>query len=129
MLLERASQNDPSQATVLAFSGNLGSGKTTITQSIAKVLGVVDPVKSPTFLILETYQISFNHFHKLIHIDAYRLRDVKELANLGFTELLKNNENLIVVEWAERVGPIIPKNAIQVFLKFVDEDTREITWH
>jgi len=129
MLLEHIKKSDPSQAAVIALFGNLGAGKTTLAQIIASELGVKDTVKSPTFLILETYPISFDHFHRFVHVDAYRLDSPQELANLGFADFLKDSGNLIVIEWPEKAGPFVPEKATRVSLKFIDENTREIAWH
>ncbi len=129
MLLERALKNDSSEAALLALSGNLGAGKTTLTQALARELQIKDPVKSPTFLIMESYPVNYGRFHRFIHIDAYRLEHPSELGNLGFMDLLKEGGNLIVLEWPEKVLELVPESAVRVSLTFIDEKTREIIWH
>jgi len=127
-ILERAKNIPVDGSCVISLSGNLGAGKTTLTQLMAKKLGITDHVKSPTFLIMETYPISLGRFHKFIHLDAYRLDDQKELGNLGFADFLKDQENLIVIEWPEKVPMFVPENAIRVNLSFIDKDIREFTF-
>ncbi|MFZ3020457.1 MAG: tRNA (adenosine(37)-N6)-threonylcarbamoyltransferase complex ATPase subunit type 1 TsaE [Minisyncoccia bacterium] len=113
---------------VITLSGNLGSGKTTLTQFIAKELGINEHVKSPTFLIMETYPISFGRFHRLIHLDAYRIERPEEVGNLGFADLLKDPSNLIILEWPEKMPQFVPENAFRVNLSFIDKDIREISF-
>ncbi len=117
-----------SSATVLALQGDLGSGKTTFSQAAGKLLGVSEEMSSPTFVIEKIYDIDFKGFKKLIHIDAYRLEKAEELLHLGWEEILKNPENLIFIEWPENVSKIIPENAVKISFKFVDEQTREISY-
>ena len=119
-------------ATIIALSGDLGAGKTTLTQQIAKELGITSNVISPTFVIMKTYELNSGrnlppaNFARLIHIDAYRLKSHTELLTLGFTELLADPQNLILIEWPEMVSEIIPENAIQIKLSHKSEEEREI---
>lgn len=115
-------------ATVVALEGNLGAGKTAFAQEVGKILGVVENMHSPTFVIEKIYTIDFRKFKRLIHIDAYRLEKESELLHLGWEELIKEPENLILIEWPENVSKIIPKNARKISFKFIDENTREINY-
>jgi len=99
-------------ATVLALNGELGAGKTTFTQGAARVLGVTDPVISPTFLIERVYDLENQKFEKFVHIDAYRFESAEELAKLGWDDIVADPRNLIIVEWAEKVVEKIPKSAL-----------------
>ena len=130
-LLNKISKIKNKNAKVLAFSGNLGAGKTTLTQEIAKHLGIKEGIISPTFVIMKFYDIGknseyFNSFKKLIHIDAYRLDSHDDLMKLGWTELVENKNNLIIVEWPERVEKCFDDNTFSVKLAHVDEETRTI---
>lgn len=116
------------KATVVALQGDLGSGKTNLTQVVGSLLGIEDNMQSPTFVIEKIYEINWNGFEKLIHIDAYRLEKEEELLHLGWEEIINEPENLIFIEWPENVKNIIPEFAKKVFLKFVDENTREIIY-
>jgi tRNA threonylcarbamoyladenosine biosynthesis protein TsaE len=117
-----------SEATVVALSGELGAGKTTFTQTIAAHLGIKETVTSPTFVIEKVYQIADGTFARLIHIDAYRLKESRELEVLGWRDLVRDPENLILIEWPERVLDLIPESAHRVTLTFIDEDTRTILY-
>ncbi len=127
-ILDQIKTKETKGAGIIALFGNLGAGKTTLTKTFAKVLGVRESVKSPTFLIMETYPINFDRFHRFIHIDTYRLDKLEELVNLGFMGLLKEKENLMIIEWPEKITDLIPE-AIRINLKYVDEKTREISWN
>jgi tRNA threonylcarbamoyladenosine biosynthesis protein TsaE len=114
-------------ATILALHGNLGAGKTAFTKSLAKALGIVEVVNSPTFVIMKMFDISNNSFKKLIHIDAYRIESDRELEVLGWRDLINDPHNLIVIEWPEKVQSLIPKSAVVINFEFVDENTRNVT--
>ncbi len=113
-------------ATVVALSGDLGAGKTTLTQSIGRMLGVKENMISPTFVIMKSYVLKNKDWKHLIHIDAYRLKDEKELKVIGWDEIASDGDNLILIEWPEIVKHAIPKNAYNVTLQHVDEKTRRI---
>ena len=101
--------------TVLALEGDLGAGKTTFTQGLARGLGVKVMVNSPTFVLLKIYKTKVKKFKKLIHLDAYRLNSGADLTAIGWQDYLRP-ENLVVVEWADRVAAVLPKNSL--ILKF-----------
>lgn len=118
------------QATVVGLFGDLGSGKTTFSQSVAKILGVAENVTSPTFVIEKIYELpTSGRFKHLIHIDCYRLESSSEMAKLGWSEIIANPENLIFVEWPEKIADILPADMIKIDFKFIDETTREISLH
>lgn len=109
-------------ATFVALQGDLGAGKTTLTQAMARVLGITENVISPTYVIIKKYPLPLvtDHsslFTNLIHIDAYRIEDPDELTRLGWQELISDPRNLIILEWPERVEKLIPANAIKVFIE------------
>ena len=119
-------------AVVLALSGDLGAGKTTFSQSVARALGIKENVISPTCVIMKSYEFSDEqkimprNFARLVHIDAYRLDSHTELLKLGWNELIADSQNLILIEWPEKVAEIIPKNAKKISLSHKTEDTRQI---
>jgi tRNA threonylcarbamoyladenosine biosynthesis protein TsaE len=105
------------EATLVALSGELGAGKTTFTQFLALALGITDAVTSPTFVLEKIYELQPSAaFRRLVHIDAYRLNDGSELTALGFSELMKDGTNLIVLEWPERVMDALPTPAASILL-------------
>lgn len=113
-------------ATVITLHGDLGAGKTTLTQEIAQELGVKENLISPTFVIMKKYEVNDKKFNHLIHIDAYRLTKSEELIKLGWKEILEDKKNLIIIEWPENVPKCIPAIAIKIEISHTDEDTREI---
>ena len=106
-------------AFVIALEGDLGGGKTTFVQGLAKGLNIKEKITSPTFVIYKKYG-NFYHF------DCYRIEKPKEILNLGFKEIIQNPKNIIAIEWADKIKRIIPKHALWVSFKFVDQSKREI---
>lgn len=130
-ILDKIIKTKNKKAKVLAFSGDLGAGKTTLTQELAKHLGIKEKIISPTFVIMKIYKINpkseyYSHFKKLIHIDAYRLDSHDELLKIGWSEIEGDKDNLIIIEWPEKVAESIPSSAFHVELTHLDEENREI---
>ncbi len=125
-IIQKATKLKNKQATVIALRGDLGSGKTTLTQEIAKILGIKDNLISPTFVIMKNYELKNKKFEKLTHIDAYRLEKDSELLKLGWSEIISKSKNLIILEWPEKVPGCVPKNTIFVDLYHKDDQTRTI---
>ena len=115
-------------ATLVTLTGELGAGKTAFVQATAKALGVVDAVTSPTFVLEKIY--TFGHpmseFKRLVHIDAYRLEREKDLGPLRFDELMRDRENLIMLEWPERVG--LDTGDVAIALRINTDSSRTITY-
>lgn len=114
-------------AFMIALEGNLGSGKTTFIQGLAAGLGIKENVLSPTFLILKQFIVNQKNYKNFYHIDAYRLKNPKELLELGFKDLVKNPENIIVIEWADRVRKILPKNISKIKFENLGKNRRKIS--
>ena len=115
------------KALAVGLFGDLGSGKTTFTQALGKCLNVKEVMTSPTFVIEKRYDLDGAYgFKKLIHIDAYRLDSGKEILNLNFQEDLNNSDNLILIEWPERVERALADDILRVNFKFISEFEREI---
>lgn len=102
---------------VIALQGELGSGKTHFAQKFGQVLGVREQITSPTFVLMNFYNIDWCGYKKLIHIDAYRLEKESELEHLGWQEIIDNPENIVLIEWPERVERLIPKDAKRIHFK------------
>jgi tRNA threonylcarbamoyladenosine biosynthesis protein TsaE len=122
--LENISPKD--KAVVVGLYGNLGAGKTAFTKAIAKNFGVEDTITSPTFVIEKIYELTNQKFKHLIHIDAYRLEKEQELVSLGWNEITGDPENIIFIEWPERVIGIIPEHIKIQFTTLPDENSRQI---
>jgi tRNA threonylcarbamoyladenosine biosynthesis protein TsaE len=101
-------------AIVVALHGDLGAGKTTFTQTLARTLGVTESVTSPTFVIMKGYATLSPEFDNLLHIDAYRIEKSEELSVLGFAQILAAARTLVVIEWAEKVVDVLPPQVINL---------------
>ena len=100
-----------SKGNVIALIGNLGTGKTTFTKGLAKALGILENVGSPTFKLVSEY-VGTNSV--LYHIDAYRLEGSKDFLNIGGEEYLTTEDGITVIEWADIIGDILDDDVIQV---------------
>lgn len=111
----------PRKALVLLI-GNLGAGKTTLAKGIAEGLGAAscDEVSSPTFTLIHEYGEG-----RLYHIDLYRLEEAREVETLGLDELF-DREAVVLIEWGERFPELLPADRIEIRLRALDDDTREI---
>ena len=108
-------------AFVISLEGELGAGKTTFTQGVAGDLGIRETIQSPTFVILKRYSLrrptsKLRRWTSLIHVDAYRLR-AKDFKVLGWKEFIKNSQNIILVEWGNKIKNILPKKTIRIIFK------------
>lgn len=112
-------------ATVVALSGDLGAGKTTLTQFVAKHFGVDEVVQSPTFVIMKLYPVEHERYERLIHIDAYRIEKEEEMQTLGLHRLVADPKNLILIEWPEKIAGLLPENKITVSIEH-DGEGRKI---
>lgn len=124
MLREREHDGE---AVVLALSGDLGAGKTALTKILAGELLIEEPITSPTFVIMKRYQTDDEHFHTLVHIDAYRIEALDEMRVLGFHEVLKEEGTIVCVEWAERVRDLLPPDTVHINVDINDDFSRTIT--
>jgi tRNA threonylcarbamoyl adenosine modification protein YjeE len=111
-------------ATVLGLSGDLGAGKTTLTQSLATALGVQETVVSPTFVIAKYYPTAHADWDTLVHMDAYRIDDLAELAPLGWDALCATPRTLVIVEWPERIAQALPASTIRFHIDHEGEARR-----
>ncbi len=113
-------------AAVIGLFGELGSGKTSFAQGFAKALGIKEKITSPTFVIMKVYGLKTRDSRHLIHVDAYRIQNPKEILDLGWKEIVANPKNIIIIEWAERLKKILPKNYIQIRFEHLGGDKRKI---
>jgi len=117
-------------ALVIGLEGELGSGKTTFIQGLAKGLGIKETITSPTFIIFKKFDIPHqpSGIRYFYHIDCYRINQPRELIDLDFKEILNHSQNIIVVEWVERIKKILPpKNILWINFGHLSQDQREIT--
>lgn len=106
---------------VIALFGDLGAGKTTLIQFIAEKLGVREIVTSPTFVIQKQYQT--NKRLPLVHIDCYRLKNTDEAIEIGLIDFF-TDDNLCLVEWADRIESLLPAHTVRIYLKYISENQR-----
>ncbi|MBD3282337.1 MAG: tRNA (adenosine(37)-N6)-threonylcarbamoyltransferase complex ATPase subunit type 1 TsaE [Candidatus Portnoybacteria bacterium] len=115
------------KALIFALKGNLGAGKTTFIQFLAKEMGVKENITSPTFVLMKKYPLpSKNPFNYMYHIDCYRLKDHKDIIELDFEEIISAKENIVLIEWAEKIKKALPKETIWINFKILSEKEREI---
>lgn len=114
-------------AQVLGLRGVLGGGKTTFLQGFAKGLGIKEKILSPTFVILKKFEIQKPGFEFFYHIDCYRIEKPKEILGLGFKKIVSGLQNIVVIEWADRIQEILPQNTILISFEFNNKDKRRIT--
>jgi len=126
---------------VVCLSGELGAGKTTFTQGLLKGLKVKGPYTSPTFLVMKQYKKEISNsksqipnksqnpkskIQNIYHVDAYRV-DTKDILDLGWEEIIMDKNNVIIIEWADRISGIIPKDSLWISFEWIDENERKIT--
>jgi tRNA threonylcarbamoyladenosine biosynthesis protein TsaE len=107
---------------LLCLQGDLGAGKTTLTQGIAAGWGSSDSVSSPTFVMVNLYRAADET--PLYHMDAYRIESLPEAAQLGLDDML--TEGALIVEWPERIEPLLPKERLWLNLTHISETERQL---
>ncbi len=108
---------------VIAFSGELGAGKTTFIQGLCKVLGITVEVNSPTFSLVNQYFTPEGS--TIYHFDLYRIEDPGELYDMGYEEYFYSG-NRCFIEWPEKATDLIPEDALWVKIEVLDNKTREL---
>ena len=114
------------KSKVVALTGELGAGKTTFVQGFAKGLGIKDRIISPTFVLIRQHKIP-ESFRILYHIDLYRLEGKIGIKSLGLEDLWSNPNNIVLIEWAEKIKKNLPKNTTKITLEKLGENKRLIT--
>lgn len=108
--------------TVIALTGDLGAGKTTLTKSIAKGLGIEDVITSPTFTIVKEYETGRL---PLYHFDVYRIGDIDEMYELGYEEYFFG-QGVCVVEWADLIDEIMPEETLRINIEYGEKEGERI---
>lgn len=121
---------------ILALEGDLGGGKTTFVQGLAIGLGIKQKITSPTFIMLREYRIPKSSSHQLIdssiyrlsliHIDLYRLKNIQQITSIGTFDYLGKKNYICVIEWAEKIKNLLPKNIHWIKFEFIDQNSRKI---
>jgi tRNA threonylcarbamoyladenosine biosynthesis protein TsaE len=110
---------------VICMQGDLGAGKTTFVQGIAKGWGSLDSVSSPTFILVNMYRRGDNA--RLFHMDAYRLDSTPEAEELDLDSML--SQGPLLIEWPERMNGLVPSERLWVHLDYIDEEGRGMKFH
>lgn len=113
-------------ALIIGLEGELGSGKTNFVQGFAKQLRVKQRLTSPTFVLLKCYKINAGQFSYLYHVDCYRLDRPNSLRELDFEQITADSKNILLIEWAEKIKPLLPKNIIWINFKVISNNQRKI---
>lgn len=114
------------KALVISLEGNLGSGKTEFFKGIAKGIKLKERIFSPTFLIMKRFTLKHKLFKFLWHLDCYRLKKISEIKELDFKEIIKNYQNIIFIEWGNKIKRFLPKNHWMIKFKIKGENKRSL---
>lgn len=116
------------KALIFALKGDLGSGKTTFIQGFIQGLGLKKRSPSPTFILFRRFSLpSRSGFSNCYHIDAYRLKKPTEFLKLGFKEIIGNDKNIVLIEWADKIRKYLPSHTIWLSFNFGErENERKI---
>ena len=109
-------------AFIVFLDGDLGTGKTTLVKEIIFALGIKEKVKSPTFTIIEPYELNDKNIY---HIDLYRINDPSELEIIGLREYLNESESIIFIEWPEKSFGFLKEFDLKISLKHSSEKERK----
>ena len=110
------------QGIIIALTGELGSGKTTLSQSIIKNMMKIQDVSSPTFNIVNEYR---DKNQTIYHFDFYRLEDESELFGIGFDDYLSDKKSIMLIEWADKFLDMLPKNYLEIVF-YKGENHRDV---
>jgi len=109
---------------VFAFYGKMGAGKTTFIQAICRELGSSDNVISPTFALINEYKTEW--MRSIFHFDFYRIEDMEEAFDLGYEDYFYSGEYCLI-EWPEKIEPLLPENYVEVKIKALENGDRRIS--
>lgn len=112
-------------AVIICLYGDLGSGKTTFAQGFAKGLGITTRLLSPTFIIVRRYSL-IERGGFLYHLDLYRLESIKGLRELGLSEILTDKDSIVLIEWADKLGDLLPKERIDVRFSVTEDGKHNV---
>ena len=110
---------------VFAFDGKMGAGKTTFIKKLVETMGTVDVVNSPTFAIVNVYDVEQPYKGEVYHFDCYRLKDIREALDFGAEEYLYSG-NYCFIEWPEMIEQILPEDTVWVHITPMENGDREL---
>ena len=109
--------------SIILFDGSMGMGKTTLIKAFCKQLNVIDTVSSPTFSLINEYKTKDGK--SIYHFDCYRIETPEEAYDFGAEEYLDSG-SICLIEWAEKIQPLLPQELHRVKLEYIDQNTRKI---
>ena len=123
---------------VIAFYGSMGAGKTTFIRALCQELGVIEPVTSPTFAIVNEYEvvdqssihqssIHQSSIKKIFHFDFYRIKRLEEAYDMGFEDYLYSG-HLCLIEWPELIEDLLPSETVRVHITIAEDGSRTLMW-
>ena len=110
---------------VFAFDGKMGAGKTTFIKKLVESMGTVDVVNSPTFAIVNVYDVEQPYKGEVYHFDCYRLKDIREALDFGAEEYLYSG-NYCFIEWPEMIEPLLPEDTVRVHITPLENGDRRL---
>jgi tRNA threonylcarbamoyladenosine biosynthesis protein TsaE len=127
VLLQMENTRDSERAVVLAFEGDLGAGKTTFVKELAKQIGIVETVTSPTFVVMRHYETDHHLYKEMIHIDAYRFESELESSPLHLNQYVVKPDLIVCIEWPSRLPEFMSSNPhFTIVLRVVSDEEREL---
>lgn len=116
------------QYKVWALSGDMGAGKTTLVHALCDMLGVTDPVSSPTFALINEYTFEADgHSQTMYHMDWYRIKDTEEAINAGMEDCLLQKNNYSLIEWPQQAPELLPSPHLWIEIKTIGPEERMLT--
>jgi len=112
-------KNKLNECKIMAFSGPLGAGKTTLIRLLLRKLGITEPITSPTFIYVNRYKNDQNQL--FYHFDLYRIESVSDFLDAGFDEYFEQPNSWVFIEWPEVIEPLLKDNVCFVKLDYHDE--------
>ena len=122
--LEILHQTEPHR--VFAFEGQMGAGKTTFIKKLCEEMGTIDVVNSPTFAIVNVYDVEQPYKGEVYHFDCYRLKDIREALDLGAEEYLYSGKYCFI-EWPEKIEALLPEDTVYVTIEPQPNGDRKLT--
>ena len=111
---------------VFAFDGQMGAGKTTFIKSLCEAMGTADIVNSPTFAIVNVYDVEHPYKGEVYHFDCYRLKDIREAIDFGAEDYLYSG-NYCFIEWPEMIDALLPDDTVYIRIRVLENGDRQLT--